>query len=165
MKQPIISAIAAIGARNRALGRGNDLIWKIPEDMERFKKLTTGHPVIMGRKTYESIGRPLPNRTNIVVTRDTGYVAAGCVIAHSVDEALEKARAVEQKEIFIIGGSYIFNEALPHTNRLYLTLVDSDEEGDVYFPEYEKEFTHELEREDHQTSDGLHYTYLTLERE
>lgn len=165
MPKPIISAIAAIGARNRALGKGGDLIWKIPEDLQRFKRLTSGHPIIMGRKTYESIGRPLPNRTNIVVTRNPDYEADGCLVVHSLEEALARARQIENTEICIIGGSYIFTEALPQIDRLYLTLIDSDEKGDVYFPEYEQEFTRIISREDHQTKDGLKYSYVTLERE
>ena len=164
MNKPLVSAIAAIGARNRALGRGGDLIWKISKDLARFKKLTSGHPIILGRKTYESIGRALPNRTNIVVTRNPDYEAKGCIVVHSIEEALKKAREVEDTEIFIIGGSYIFEAALPNIDRLYLTLVDSDEDGDVYFPEYETEFTKEISREVGEEN-GIGFTYLTLERE
>lgn len=163
MKQPTISAIAAIGARTRALGKDNDLIWNLPSDLTRFKKITSGHPIIMGRKTYESIGRPLPNRTNIIVTRNTDYEVAGCVIAHSLEEALKKAREVEQEETFLIGGGYIFKEGLPFIDRLYLTLVDDDSPADVFFPEYKDTFTKEISREDGEEN-GLHYTYLTLER-
>ena len=164
MERPRVSAIAAIGAQSRALGRGNDLIWKIPEDLARFKRITEGHVVVMGRKTFESIGRALPNRTNIVITRDTGYSAPGCTVAHSLEEALEKARAVEREEIFIIGGGNIFEAVLPHTERLYLTLVDSDEGGDVYFPAYERAFTRVVGCEEHETESGLRYSYVTLER-
>jgi len=159
-----ISAIAAIGARTRALGRDNDLIWDIPEDLTRFRELTTGHPIIMGRKTFESIGKALPNRTNIVVSRNTDYEVEGCIIAHSVDEALEQARKVESEEIFIIGGSFIFDALMSQIDRLYLTLVDDDSDADVYFPPYKNDFTNEIQREDHQIEKGLKYTYLTLDR-
>jgi len=164
MKQPIISAIAAFGARTRALGKDNKLIWDMPKDRKRYNKITTGHPLIMGRKTYESIGRPLPKRTNIVVTRNPDYKAPGCIVVHSLDEALEKARELDEEEIFINGGGFIYRDALPITDRLYLTLVDSDEEGDAFFPEYETEFTKEISREEGEEN-GIHYTYLTLERE
>src|SRR6185503_7742279 len=108
----MISAIAAIG-RNRELGKGNQLIWQIPDDLKRFKSLTTGHPIIMGRKTFDSIGRVLPNRTNIVITRDTHWNHEGVVVAHSVEDAIEKGKALDQSEIFIIGGAQIYEAALP----------------------------------------------------
>ncbi len=157
-----ISAIAAIGTKTRALGKDNDLIWKIPEDLHRFKDLTFGHPIIMGRKTYESIGRPLPGRMNIIVTRDRNYHQENCVVVHSVEDAIAKARDLEKEEIFIIGGGEIFTQSLPQTDRLYLTLVDDDTEGNAYFPEYPT-FTKKVFEEKHEF-EGLPYTYLTLEK-
>jgi dihydrofolate reductase len=176
-----VSAIAAIGARTRALGKGNDLLFKIPEDLKRFRDITRGHPVIMGRKTWESLpdaSRPLPGRTNIIVSRNTTYQpmtlfshmgkkchGSTCVhTAQSIRDAIQQARETPgAEETFVIGGSEIFSLALPYTDRLYLTLVESDTEGDVYFPEYEKAFTKKVS-EEHSETDGLRYRFVTLER-
>lgn len=117
---------------NNTIGKDNDLIWHLPDDLKFFKQKTSGHPVIMGRKTYESLGRPLPNRTNVIITRDRDYQADGCVIVHSLEEALS---AVNGDEIFIIGGAEIYKQALPITDRVYLTRVHSTFEGDRFFPE------------------------------
>lgn len=137
--------IAAIGAETRALGKDNKLLWHLPEDLKYFKQTTLSHAVIMGRKTYESIGKPLPSRTNIVVTRTPTYKAEGCKVVESLDNALAYARALTNpgsNEIFIIGGADIYTQAFPHADRLYLTLIDDPGDGaDVFFPEYEKEFT------------------------
>jgi len=161
MKTPKISAIAAIG-KNRVLGKDNKLIWKIPEDFKRYVAITTGHPIIMGRKTYESIGRPLPNRTNIVITRDSDYKAPGCVVVHSLDEGITEAKKVENKEIFINGGAQIYTEALPITDKLYLTVVDAEEEGDSFFPLYD-EFAKVVFKQKG-NHEGLHFTFLELEK-
>jgi len=121
-----VSIIVAIG-RNREIGAKNQLLWKIPEELRRFKEITTGHPIIMGRKTHESIGRVLPGRTNIIVTRDTRYEIReeGAIVVHSLEEALEKAQDADgSEEVFIIGGAQIFAEALPTADKLYVTLVD-----------------------------------------
>jgi len=159
----MITAIAAIG-KNGELGKNGDLIWRVPDDMKRLKELTTDHPLIMGRKTYESIGRPLPNRTNIIITRDNAYTADGCVIASSVEDALEKARESEgSDEIFIFGGAEIYAQALPYTDRLYLTRFDAgDADADTFFPDYSA-FTQVIEKEkrDH---DGLSFEWVTLEK-
>jgi dihydrofolate reductase len=164
----MISGIAAIGAKTRALGKGGDLVWDLPEDLKRFRAITKGHPVIMGRKTWESIpekNRPMPNRMNIVVSRNAAYDAPGAVVCTSFEDALEKARSGDgAEEIFIIGGSYIFQEALPDIDRLYLTLVDDDTPADVYFPPYEDMFTKEIFREDHDTPSGIHYAFVNLEK-
>lgn len=160
-----ISLIAAIGTRTRGLGKNGQLLWRIPEDMQRFKTLTTRHPVIMGRKTWESIPekfRPLPERTNIIITRDTGYTASGAIVAHSLEEALEKARAIEPKEIFIIGGAQIYAKSLPLADRLYLTLVDAEDEADAFFPNYSM-FAKEISREKHLDS-APPYSYVVLEK-
>lgn len=161
-----ISAIAAIGATTRVLGKDNDLVWDIPEDLERFRNLTRGHPVIMGRKTWESIPaerRPLPKRTNIVISRQSDYSAPGAIVVSSVEAALAEARKSEgADEIFVIGGSGVFKDAFPVTDRLYLTLVHDEAAGDVYFPEY-SEFTKEVGREEH-LDHSPPYTYVTLEK-
>ena len=163
MQKPLISAIAAIG-ENRELGKGNELIWRVPADLKRVKALTVGHPIIMGRNTYESIGHPLPERTNIVVSR-TATDIAGCVVVQSLDEALAHASTIEKEEIFIFGGASLYAVALPHIGRLYLTLIHAKAPtADVFFPEYEKEFTNVLEKEKHETAEGLVYEWMTLER-
>lgn len=161
-----ISVIAAL-SRNRAIGKDNQLLWQIPGDLPRFKKLTTGHPVVMGRKTWESIPekfRPLPGRTNIVITRDSSYDAPGAVLAQSFPEALSLARDAEgSEEIFAIGGQQVYECALPFATNLYLTLVDEEKDGDAFFPAYEDQFSNEVLREE-QDNNGFRYTWLDLER-
>lgn len=138
-----IAIIAAIG-KNRELGKGGELLWQLPDDMRRFKALTTGHPVIMGRKTWESLPpkfRPLPGRTNIVVTRQSGYRAEGAVVVDGLSDAfLAAADAPGADETFVIGGGELYTAALPYATRLCLTLVDATAEADTYFPAYEQEF-------------------------
>lgn len=137
MSDLCISIIAAIG-KNRELGKDNKLLWHIPADFVRFKKITTGHPVIMGRKTYESIGKPLPDRTNMVVTRDVYYHAPGCTVCHSLQEALEKAKKKDSDEIFIIGGGQLYSQAMKVADKLYLTLVNGTFDADTFFPDYSR---------------------------
>lgn len=156
-----INLIVAIG-RNRELGKENKLIWQISEDLQRFKALTTGHPIIMGRKTFESIGRPLPNRTNIIITRQTDFKAEGCLVTHSLSEALEIAKNIDH-EIFIIGGGELYREALPLADKLYLTLIEAEAEADTFFPPY-SEFSKIISQKDHETSEGLQYSFLELTR-
>ncbi len=165
-----ISMIAALGTDTRAIGKGNDLIWDIPQDKKRFRTITKGHPVIMGRKTWESLPtqfRPLPGRANIVISRDPNYEAIGAVSCTSLVKALEIAHlAPGSDEIFIIGGGEIYKEGLAHADRLYLTLVESKAAGDVFFPSYD-EFTKAIERVSYSYfKDGIRlpYTFLTLER-
>ena len=162
-----IAIIAALGARTRAIGKNNELLWHIPDDLKRFKQLTFGHPVVMGRKTWESLPskfRPLPERTNIVVTRQAGYAAEGAVVADSLESArAEAARAPGANESFVIGGGELYREALPFADHLYLTLIDDDKEGDTFFPPYETEFTKMVSEEPHEWGD-LKYRWVTLER-
>jgi dihydrofolate reductase len=161
VKKARVSIIAAVG-RNRELGKKNELIWRISPDLKRFKALTTGHPIIMGRKTYESIGKPLPDRTNIVVTRGEMEIP-GCILAHSFEEALGVAREKDAEEIFIIGGAQLYTETISDADRLCLTLIDEeDTDADVFFPDY-AEFKNVLEREDHPEHTPP-YSWLTLER-
>lgn len=161
-----ISVIAALG-RNRALGKDGKLLWSIPDDLKRFKALTLGHPVIMGRRTWESLPetfRPLPGRANIVITRDSAYEAPGARIARSFPEALSLARGAEgAEEIFAIGGQQVYECALPFAHRLYLTVIDDKKEGDAFFPEYESQFSKEVAR-DERDFEGLRYAWLDLER-
>lgn len=128
-----ISIIAAI-AENNVIGFENKLIWHIKEDLQRFKSLTMGHHIIMGRKTYESIGRPLPGRTNIIITRNKDFIANGCIIVNSLEEAIKSVHFLEDN-IFIIGGAEIYKQAYTLADRLYLTRVHAEFVGDVYFPE------------------------------
>lgn len=127
-----VSVIVAM-ARNRVIGAKGAIPWHLPDELKRFRKITMGHHLIMGRRTWESIGRPLPGRTSVVVTRRRGYRAPGAVVAHSLDEAL--ARCGADDEIFVIGGAQLYAEALPRASRLYLTLVEADVEGDTRMPE------------------------------
>lgn len=127
-----ISIIAAIGPK-RELGKNNRLLWHIPEDLKRFKKITNGHTVIMGRKTFESIGKPLPNRTNIIVTRDGNFTAANYLVTHSLNEAIEMAKKHGETEAFIIGGGQIYEQAIGIADKLYLTIVKGDFTADTFF--------------------------------
>ena len=119
---------------NRVLGKDNQLIWHLPDDLKNFKRLTSGHPVIMGRKTFESLGRPLPNRTNIVITRNAEYEAAGCVVVASLEAAVEKATETRAPKAFVIGGGEIYSQALPLANLMFLTHVHTQLAGDTFFP-------------------------------
>ncbi|MGD1956463.1 MAG: dihydrofolate reductase [Sphingomonadales bacterium] len=129
---PLISAIVARGS-NGVIGKDGDLPWRLPEDLKRFKAITLGKPIIMGRKTWDSLGRPLPGRKNIVLTRDTQFAAEGCVVVHTLDDAIDAASGTE--DIMIIGGAEIYRLAMPHVGRIYLTEVDAAPDGDTYFPE------------------------------
>lgn len=157
-----VSIIAAMDEK-RGIGKNNDLLFRIPADFSRMKTLTTNHPIVMGRKTYESIGRVLPNRTNIIVTRDTNYVVDGTIVVHSLEEALEVAKkSPGSEEIFIFGGGEIFRLALPIVNKLYLTIVEGDFNADTFFPDYSefKTVISEVEGE----SGEYKYRFLELEK-
>jgi dihydrofolate reductase len=136
MPKPIISIIAALGERTRAIGKDGSLLWRIPGDLPRFKTLTTGHPIIIGQKTFESIGKVLPNRTNIVVSHEPNYKVPGAIVAGSPAGALETACGLDSNEVFIIGGGQIYTQTIAQADRLYLTLVDHEAEGDTFFPPY-----------------------------
>lgn len=147
---------------NRAIGKENKLIWKISEDLKRFKSLTTGHPIIMGRKTFDSIGKPLPNRTNIVVTRNADFKAEGCVICTSLEEAVESGFAKDD-QIFIIGGQEIYSQAIKIANKLFITLIEAESNADAFFPDY-SDFKKVISTEENKTPEGLKYKYIVLER-
>lgn len=165
-KTPIIAAVVAIG-RNRELGKEGKLIWHIPDDLKRFKELTRGHPIIMGRKTFESIlsysGAPLPERTNIVVTRDPNWKYEGVVVTRSLEEAMAKTRELDSGEIHIGGGAQIYEQALPYIEKLYLTLIDDSKEADSFFPPYEHLFTKKVFEESREWK-GIKYRWIDLER-
>ncbi len=137
----LISLIAAV-AENMTIGKNNDLPWKLPDDMKFFMQTTKGHHVIMGRKNYDSLHakyKPLPERTNIVVTRQKNYDAPGCVVVNSVDAALEVARKNGEPEVFVIGGAEIYKETLSKADRLYITEIKANVEGDTFFPRFDKQ--------------------------
>ncbi len=155
----IISLIAAMD-RRRVIGRGNALPWTMPADLKHFRELTRGKPVIMGRKTFESIGRPLPDRINIVITRDPAYRADGCIVAHSPAAAV--AAAGDTPEIMVIGGEHIFREFLPLAQKMYLTLIDADIGGDTFFPEWNPDQWRETSREEHPADKNNPYPYIFI---
>lgn len=151
-----IALIAAM-AENRVIGRQNALPWRLSGDLRHFKSLTMGKPVIMGRNTYESIGKPLPGRLNIVVSSDADYRAEGCRIVHSVEEALEAAR--EHDEAMVIGGARLYEQMLELADRIYLTLVKAEVEGDVLFPPLDRGMWREVTRESHAADEKNEYAY------
>jgi dihydrofolate reductase len=154
----MISIIVAIG-KNRAIGRKNQLLWNIPEDMDHFKKITSGHTVIMGEKTFLSIGRPLSNRKNIVVTLDKNFQSEGVEIRYSLEEVLQEAKQKEE-EVFVIGGGQIYNLSLPYADKLYLTVVDdAPEDADTFFADY-SEFKNIIKEE---KCDNGQYKFSFLE--
>lgn len=155
--------------RDRVIGHQNSLPWRLPADMRRFRELTTGHPVLMGRKTFESLGRPLPHRTNIVLTSDRSYEGQGCVTAHSLDQALTIAAhylTQEHAEIFVIGGENLYRQTLARADRLYLTQIEAQIQGDAWFPEFTQEAWEVLARETRLADEKNAYdcVFLTLER-
>lgn len=159
--KPRLTLIAAV-ARNGVIGMDNALPWRLPEDLKRFKALTLGHPIVMGRKTWESLGRPLPGRLNIVVTRDAAYRAEGARVVHSVEAACELGSDAD--EMFVIGGAEIYRLSLPQADRLQLTEIDADFAGDTWFPEFDRGAWRETAREAHENDAGLAYAFVTLER-
>ncbi len=160
---PRVSVVAAL-AKNRVIGIENRLPWRLPEDLAHFRTLTLGHPVLMGRKTFESLGRPLPGRTNVVVTRNRGYRAEGCLVAESIAAAL--ALCGDSAEIFFIGGAELYAQAIPLADRLYLTEVDVDARGDAWFPDYDRRAFREISRESHVGAKGdrLHFDFVVYAR-
>ena len=131
----LISAIVAV-SENNVIGREGHLPWHLSQDLKRFKAITTGHAIILGRKNYDDIGRPLPNRTNYVLSRNKEFQAPGCIVCSSLGEAIEAARAAGETECFIIGGAAVYREAMPLVKKMYVTRVESDVDGDVFFPEW-----------------------------
>jgi len=160
----MLSIIAVVG-KNRELGKNNGLIWNLPGDLKRFRQITSGHPVIMGRRTFQSIGRALPNRTNFLITHDKMFTAEGMTIVSSLDEAIENAgSSLGGEEIFVIGGGQIYAQAITRADKLYLTVVDENAPiADTFFPDYSR-FTKVIEKIP-QEENGIRYTFLTLEPE
>lgn len=156
----MISYLVAMD-RNRVIGKDNDLPWSLPADLAYFKKKTTGHTIVMGRKTYESIGRPLPNRKNVILTRDKNYSVANCTVIHSIEEALSLMRQ-ENDEYFVIGGSDLFIQFLPYVERMYITLLDEEFEGDTFFPNVDMSEWKLISKEKGKKDENNHYDYEFL---
>ncbi|MBI3318945.1 MAG: dihydrofolate reductase [Candidatus Omnitrophica bacterium] len=156
-----VSLIVAV-SRNGVIGNEGKLPWRLPADLKRFKQLTMGHPIIMGRKTFESIGKPLPGRTNIVITRQKNLQACGALVAHSLEEALRLCE--KEQEAFVIGGASIYPEALGQADRIYLTEVHADFEGDARF-QLDRAGWKEASREDHfDETSGCFYSFIELHK-
>ena len=156
MGKPTISIIVAM-AKDRVIGKDNEMPWHLPADLQYFRKMTSGKPIIMGRKTYESIGRPLPKRHNIIISRNSEYKVEGCDVVSSLDAALEVAGDVE--EIFIIGGGFLYEQTIDAADKLYLTFIDLEIEGDTFFPEYEYLNIKKIASEAHQKDEKNPYDY------
>ncbi len=152
----MLTIIAAV-AKNNALGKNNQLIWHLPADLKRFKKITSGHHIIMGRKTFESLGKPLPNRTTIIITRNANFKAAGCIIVNSLTEAV-KIAAIDENP-FILGGAEIYKQAMDVADILDLTIVHKEFDADVFFPEIDHTIWKEISREDLKADDKNKYDY------
>jgi len=159
---PRVSIVAAV-ARNQAIGRKNQMPWRLPEDLKRFRRLTLGHAVVMGRRTFDSIGKPLPGRDNIVVTRSREWRHPGCRAANSIEAALALAQA--SQEVFVIGGAEIYLLALPRAVRLYLTEIERDFDGDAFFPEFDRSRWREVSRESRALDgpEGFVYHFVVYE--
>ena len=153
----MIKSFVVAVSNNNVIGKDNKLPWHLPEDLKFFKRLTTGHHIIMGRKTFESFGKPLPDRTSVVITRQKKYHPEGCVVVHSLEEALKIAS--DEKEAFIIGGAEIFKQAMPIADRIYLTRIKENFEGDTFFPELNKEEWLLKEKQDFEPDEKNKYAY------
>jgi len=158
-----LSLIVAM-ARNRTIGINNALPWRCPEDLKHFKSLTMGHHMIMGRKTFDSIGKPLPGRTTVIVTRNAELKVEGCVVAHSLQQAI--SACADDSEIFIVGGAELYAQALPLVNKLYITEIQKDVEGDAHFPSFNKEEWQLISKEAHsqETPQALEYHFTSYQR-
>ena len=158
-----VSIIVAM-ARNRTIGINNTLPWRIPEDLRHFKALTMGHHMIMGRKTFDSIGKPLPGRTTVVVTRNRNLKIDGCIITHSLEEAI--AACAGDEKIFVVGGAELYAQAMPLTDTMYVTEIQLGIEGDTHFPEFDRNAWREVARESHNQKEpqALEYHFVTYQR-
>ena len=156
-----LSIIVAV-ANGNVIGINNSMPWHLPEDLKRFRTLTTGHHIVMGRKTYESLGRLLPGRTTVIVTRNHDYAVEGAIIAHSVEEAL--AACTDDDEVFLIGGAELYQQGFIHADKLYLTEVHADFEGDAFLPQFDLSRWQEDFRESHAADNGLTFSYVTYTR-
>jgi len=158
-----VSIIAAM-AQNRTIGINNTLPWRLPGELKYFKAVTMGHHILMGRKTYESIGKPLPGRTTVIITRNKDFTAPGCITANSIDAAIQASAGDD--EIFFVGGAELYSQALAFADRLYLTEIQKDFEGDAHFPSFDYNQWQEIQREKHKVDepDGLEYHFVVYDK-
>jgi len=161
----LISIIVAV-SENGVIGLNNQLIWRLPDDLKRFKQLTLGHPMIMGRKTFESIGKPLPGRQSIIITRDENFSFEGTIVAHSLEEAVDEAKKSGADEAFIIGGGDIYNQVQDIADKLYITEVHTDTEGDTFFKIQKPDLWKEIEKTHHQKDEKhvFSFDFVDLEK-
>jgi dihydrofolate reductase len=162
----MIVALVAARSENNVIGNGGEIPWHLPGDLEFFKELTTGHTIIMGRKTFETLPRPLPNRRTIVLTRDRTYRPAGVEVTHSLETALDLADPEEREEVFVVGGEEVYRIALPYARRMYLTRVHTIAPGDVFFPEFPADEWEHTQTARHEADDQheFDYTFEVWER-
>lgn len=162
----MIKSIMVARSDNGVIGKDNDLVWHMPADLKYFKETTTGHYVLMGRRTYESVNKPLPGRLNIIVTRQPDYYREGCIVVHDVEEAFALGEQHGQQELFILGGSQIYDITMDRADRIYLTEIKATFEGDSYFPEIDYDQWREVKREEHEPNEqNPHpYAFVVLER-
>jgi dihydrofolate reductase len=156
-----LSIIVAI-AKNRVIGLNNNLPWHLPEDLKRFKALTMGHHIIMGRKTFESLGRLLPGRNTVIVTRNKSYHVDGAIVTHSLQEAIDKCG--NDDEVFLIGGANLYQQSLKLAKKLYITEINAEFEGDAFLPEFDLNAWQEVSRESYTSEKGLSFSYVTYLR-
>jgi dihydrofolate reductase len=161
MQKPRLSIISAL-ARNRTIGINNTLPWRLPEDLKHFKALTLGHHILMGRKTFESLPGILPGRPHVVITRNSDFQANNCVVVHSIEDAIAVANTDE--EIFFIGGADLYQQALAFADRMYLTEIRADVEGDAWFPPFDHSQWLETQRETHQAENGLNFDFVIYDK-
>ncbi len=160
----IISMISALGKKN-VIGKNNALLWNLPADMRRFRQITTGKPVIMGRKTFESIGKPLPNRQNIILALEKDYKQEGCIVVNSIEDAIKTAKKTGADEAMIIGGGQVYKIFLPLADKLYLTLIDKGFEGDTFFPQYNEKEWEIVKKEDfYDEANDFNYSFVDYRR-
>jgi dihydrofolate reductase len=155
-------SIIVATAKNRVIGVNNTLPWHLPEDLKRFRALTTGHHIIMGRKTYDSLGRLLPGRTTVIVTRNQAYKIEGAIVVHSLEDAI--AACGDDQEVFLIGGAELYQDGLKLANKLYITEIDAEYEGDAFFPEFDLSEWNGGPAESYTSANGLSFRYLTYQR-
>lgn len=159
---PTLSLIAAM-AKNRVIGRNNALPWHLPEDLKYFKATTLGKPILMGRKTFDSIGKPLPGRTSVVLTRNPEWSFDGCLVVPSLDAAL--ARLADREEVLVIGGAELYQQTLPRADRLYLTEINADFEGDAWFPDFDRSQWQQISRQPHPDNGrGFSFDFVVYQR-
>lgn len=161
MQKPRISIISAL-ARNRTIGINNTLPWRLPEDLKHFKTLTLGHHILMGRKTFESLPGILPGRPHVVITRNRDFEVNNCIVVHSIEDAIAVASGDE--EIFFIGGADLYQQALTIADRMYLTEIQANVEGDAWFPEFDRSQWLETQRETHQSENGLAFHFVIYDK-